>query len=98
TAMNLVRRGLIAFDVAGSVPAGSTITSAQLQLSMSLTIAGPIDVSLHRALADWGQGTSFSTAGGGGMGAPATPGDATWTLRFFPATPWTNPGGDFATT
>src|SRR5207237_6519861 len=33
---------------------------------------------------------------GGGQGAPATSGDATWVHRFFDTTKWTTPGGDFA--
>ena len=30
------------------------------------------------------------------MGAPSTPGDATWIHTFFDTGAWTNPGGDFA--
>ncbi|MCY3001167.1 MAG: DNRLRE domain-containing protein [Planctomycetota bacterium] len=88
------RRGLLYFDIAGSVPAGSLITRADLRLHMSQTIAGPVDVRLHRALADWGEGTSMGSGGEGGGGAVTT-GDATWTRRFHPSTPWTTAGGDF---
>jgi hypothetical protein len=35
---------------------------------------------------------------GGGQGAAATPGDATWTFRFFQTLQWATPGGDFAGT
>src|SRR5258708_765354 len=34
------RRALLAFDVAGSVPAGSTITGAQLGMRVTMSIAG----------------------------------------------------------
>ena len=50
---------------------------------------------LHRATADWGEGTSVSLAG---IGAPATPGDATWLHTFFPDDTWLSPGGDFVAT
>ena len=92
----VIRRGLIAFDVAGEIPAGSTIVNASLTLNMSITnlAAGPRTVSLHRVLADWGEGTSDSLGGEGG-GAASTPGDATWIHRFFSTTFWASSGGDF---
>lgn len=52
------RRGLIAFDIAGSVPAGATINSVSLMLNMSRTTSGPQNVGLHQVLSDWGEGTS----------------------------------------
>jgi len=93
----LIRRGLIAFDVAGEIPAGSTILSASLTLNMSRTnlAAGPRTVSLYRVLADWGEGTSDPFGGGEGGGAPSTPGDATWIHRFFDFNFWLSSGGDF---
>ncbi|MHC4093483.1 MAG: hypothetical protein ACYSVY_24955, partial [Planctomycetota bacterium] len=48
--------------------------------------------SLHRVLADWGEGES---SGSGGTGAPTEPGDATWIHRFYPDVFWASPGGDF---
>jgi hypothetical protein len=93
-----IRRGVVAFDVAAAVPAGSTITSAQLVLSMVQTISGPETVDLHRLTADWGEGTTNATSGGGGGGAPATTGDATWLHTFYPGSFWTVAGGDFAAT
>ncbi len=95
------RRGLLAFDVAGSVPAGATIVETEMVLHMSLGVPGDYDFALHRLLADWGEGTSNSSSGpqgsgaGGGMGAPATPGDATWENTFYPNQFWTQLGGDF---
>jgi len=98
TAMGELRRGVLAFDIAGSVPAGSTITGVTLSMNMSrtpLSVAYPVE--LHKLLADWGEGTSMAS-GGEGDGAPATPNDATWRHRFFDTIFWTNEGGDFSAT
>ena len=93
---NRLRRSLFAFDVANAIPAGSTIDSAVLRILQLDAAPGlsSITVDIHRVLADWGEGTSSA---GGGTGAPPTPGDATWTLRFWPtfATAWSTPGGDY---
>jgi spore coat protein A len=90
----LTRRALIGFDVAGAVPAGSTINSVTLTLYQSRSRTTDETVRLYRVLADWGEGTSIG-AGEEGQGAPATAGDATWTHRIWPTTTWTTPGGDF---
>lgn len=95
-----IRRGLIAFDIAGSVPSGATILSVTLTLNMSQQpgfAGGPEAITLHRALADWGEGTSIA-AGNEGGGASASAGDATWLHRSFNTSFWTAPGGDFAAT
>ncbi|MBI5364039.1 MAG: DNRLRE domain-containing protein [Planctomycetes bacterium] len=97
TAQSAKRRALVKFDVASAIPAGSTIVSAALVLNMSQSAVGPVDVRLHRVLASWGEGASNAT-GQEGTGTTAQAGDATWTMRFFPGTPWTTPGGDFAAT
>jgi hypothetical protein len=94
TGAGLIRRGLVAFDVAGAIPPGSVIISAALTLHMSRSTSGPQPVALHRLLADWGEGTS-SAAGEGGMGGAATTGDATWLHTFFDSHFWTTPGGEF---
>ena len=97
------RRGLLAFDIAGSIPAGSTITSVQLTMYMSRSKQGSDPVDLHRALTDWGEGASDASAEEG-AGAPATDNDATWRYTFYdtgnpPGSPaWTSLGGDFAPT
>jgi spore coat protein A len=88
------RRALIAFDVGSAVPAGSTIQSAQLLLSMSRSRASDNTIEVHRLTAAWGEGTSNASGNEGG-GAPAADGDATWSNRRWPDTLWTNPGGDF---
>src|SRR6266481_9542274 len=48
TAMGELRRGVLAFDIAGSIPAGSTITGVTLSLNMSKTpLDDPRTVELH---------------------------------------------------
>jgi len=89
------RRGVVAFDVAGTIPPGSTITAVTLTMNMSMTPAGAETVELHKLLADWGEGTSHAPMGEGD-GAPATPNDATWRHRFFDTIFWTTEGGDFS--
>jgi hypothetical protein len=90
-----IRRGLIAFDIAGSVPAGATITGVSLSMRDVQGLNGDQTVSLHRLTQDWGEGGSNSTG-------PAAHGDATWLYRFFEAgnpgasPTWTVPGGDYA--
>ncbi len=95
--MGELRRGVLAFDIAGSVPPGSTITAVSLSMNMSMTPAGALTVELHKLLADWGEGTSHAPMGEGD-GAPATPNDATWRHRFFDTIFWTTQGGDFSAT
>ncbi len=95
TNQGAIRRGLIAFDIASAIPAGSVIEDVTLNFNVSKTNFGG-NQSLHRLLADWGEGTS--NAGSAGFGALATEGDATWLNTFFSATnpaSWTTPGGDF---
>jgi hypothetical protein len=87
------RRGVIAFDIAANIPAGSRIDSASLTLHMSRTMAGPVMISLHRCGAHWGEGDSIAS-GNEGQGAPAAPNDATWLHTFYDTTFWSHPGGD----
>ena len=95
--MGELRRGVLAFDVAGTIPAGSTITAVSLTMNMSMTPTGARTVELHKLLADWGEGTSHAPMGEGD-GAPATLNDATWRHRFFDSDFWTTQGGDFSAT
>ena len=98
TGMNELRRGVLAFDIAGNVPSGSTITAVSLSVNMSRTPTNTAyAVELHKLLADWGEGTSVAP-GEEGDGAPATPNDATWRHRFFDTTFWSTQGGDFSAT
>lgn len=99
TRVGPARRALLAFDVAANVPAGATIDEVTLTLHLSRSdLAGTTTVSLHRLLADWGEGAS-DAVGEEGTGDLAEAGDATWTERFFaamPAAPWATAGGDLA--
>lgn len=93
-----IRRGLVAFDIAASIPAGSTVTAVSLTMRDVMGQNGDPTITLHRVRQEWGSGTSFQN---GGQGAPATAGDSTWLYRFFdPDVPaaspvWSTPGGDF---
>ncbi len=94
-----LRRALVAFDVAGNVPANSTITGATLSLYCSRTnpANSTVLINLHRVLAAWGEGTS-DAGDPGGAGTAATTGDATWLHTFYNTSLWTNVGGDFDAT
>ena len=91
------RRALMAFDVAGNVPDGATITDSELTLNMNKTVSGGHDTSLHRVLRDWGEGGS-NASGQEGQGTSAQTGDATWDHASFSSSDWTTPGGDFIDT
>lgn len=93
-----VRRALVEFDVATAVPAGATIQSASLQMSVTYNPTNPIGgqtVTLRRVLREWGEGT---TNGPIGPGIAAAVGDATWNHAVSATTNWTSPGGDFTST
>ena len=94
-----IRRGVVAFDIAGSIPAGGRVTSATLTLHLSRepALGAPESLELRRLLADWGEGTSDAPANEGGGGA-AAPGDATWVHAFSGTVFWNSPGGDFVQT
>jgi hypothetical protein len=86
------RRGLIRFDVAAALPTGVIVTRAELRLVLTPSNPEPRLIGVHRVGSDWGEGDSSS---GGGSGAPATPGDATWLHTFYDTDFWASPGGDF---
>ncbi|MBM4108171.1 MAG: DNRLRE domain-containing protein [Phycisphaerae bacterium] len=94
TRLGEVRRAVLRFDL-GGIPAGSTIESARLVLTMDRTGTPGAGFALHRLLADWGEGAS-NAGDPGGLGAAAAPGDATWLHRSFSDVFWTIAGGDFA--
>lgn len=99
------RRALLKFDVAAGVPPGADITAARLRFVINragIGSGGTDPATLHRLSADWGEGAS-ATSGGGGT--QATPEDATWSYRFYgnpgagiPRQPWSVAGGDFVAT
>lgn len=87
------RRGLVYFAVSDSLALSAVIDSVELRLNVdNAPNSIPQNVSIHRVLASWGEGTSNST---GGAGAASTDGDATWIHRFYPGDFWSAPGGDF---
>jgi hypothetical protein len=90
-----IRRALLHFDVAGSIPVGARIDEVRLDLSVSRAesaLAAP--AQLRRLLADWGE--AGSNAGErAGQGTQVQPGDTTWTLRFHPVLTWSVAGGEF---
>jgi hypothetical protein len=91
-----IRRAVLHFSLDGVVPAGVVVESVALALHVASapdTVAN--EFALHRLARDWGEGAS---AGGGGSGAPASTGDATWLHAFFSSVAWTSAGGDFAAT
>ena len=98
TGQGYIRRAVLAFDIAGSIPSGSTITSVSLSMHLSRGGSNGIrTIELHKLLADWGEGTSVAS-GQEGQGAPATTNDATWRHRFYNTIFWTTQGGDFSAT
>jgi hypothetical protein len=98
TAMGYLRRGVLAFDIGGHIPPGSTVLAVSLSMNMSRTALDTARiVELHKLLADWGEGTS-NADNEEGQGAPAMPNDATWRHRFYDTIFWTTQGGDFSAT
>ena len=94
---NTSRRGVLAFDIAGNLPAGATISHVTLTLHMSRTIADAEDVELHLLTSDWGEGASDAPGQEGGGDSSQT-NDATWIHTFYNNSNWTTSGGDFAST
>ena len=98
TTQNLTRnRGLFRFDVAGSIPAGSLITSASLTLEVIKQPADGYtfaDFGLYRLLQSWGEGDKTSPTNGlnPGSGSAATAGEATWFYRYAFTNAWSAPG------
>ena len=74
-----LRRAVVEFDVAGSIPAGAVIDSVQLTMYCDKVAQNAsFNVALHRLLSEWGEGTSNTGNSQQGRGEPATPNDATW--------------------
>jgi hypothetical protein len=87
-----VRRTLLHFDVAGALPRGAVVESASLILFMWPSNPESRELRLHRVLADWGEGASSASGGGG---ATSEPGDATWLHTFYDRQLWVRGGGQF---
>jgi hypothetical protein len=87
-------RGLLLFNLQGSVPAGAIIQSVSLQLTVENTPnrAANSIFDLNALTASWGEGTGADRGG-----SPAGPNAATWLNRLGTSgAPWINPGGDFS--
>jgi spore coat protein A len=94
-----VRRAVLAFTITGNIPAGSTINSVQLTLYVDkVGQTAAFNVSLHRLLAGWGEGTSNTGNSKQGQGELPTTGDATWHHTFYPSQFWSLPGSDYSLT
>src|SRR5689334_10716404 len=102
------RRALLAFDIAGKLPAGAIIQGVQLTLTLGQVAGsggggggGSRTVDLFHVTRNWGEGTAQASnppsdgVGSQGQGVAAGPGDATWNAAMFGSTAWTTPGGDF---
>lgn len=87
-----IRRALLRFDVAGALPDRAIIESVSLVLYASPANPAPADLRLYRVQADWGEGPSSASGGGG---RPAEPGDATWIHTFYDFALWNHRGGQF---
>ncbi len=90
----LKRRGVVRFDVS-SIPSAALIQEANLQLYCNQAAGAAVNVIVHRGAATWGEGTTQGT-GNESSGGAATVNSATWLHRFYNATFWATPGGDFA--
>jgi hypothetical protein len=98
-------RALLCFNLSGSIPAGSTVTSATLSMDVVRQPSAGLGISffdLRRVFQPWGEGAQVpADPNSPGLGAPAAPGEATWNSRFAGGAPWSVPGGqagvDFST-
>ncbi|MCI0409468.1 MAG: DNRLRE domain-containing protein, partial [Acidobacteria bacterium] len=94
-----VRRAVLAFDIAGNIPAGATINGVQLTLYVDkVKQTTNFNTGLYRLLSNWGEGTSNTGNNQQGRGEPATTNDATWHHTFYPGQFWSIPGGDYSLT
>jgi uncharacterized repeat protein (TIGR01451 family) len=92
----LAMRGVTEFNVAGSIPAGATITSVTLTVWVDLTFSNSTpSVELHKLTSNWGEGASSPPGFMPPFGTAQT-GDATWDHTFYLNQYWKTPGGDFS--
>ena len=92
------RRAVLHFDVASTIPAGSRVLSARLELTVQTSASPlPLQTDVHRLTQAWSEGTSVAP-GGQGNGGPAVIGDATWLHTSYQTSFWNTPGGDFVAT
>ncbi len=96
---DLIRRGLLQFDVFSAIPVGATITNARLTLNITQANGGDRVVTVNRAMNSWTTGASDPT-GTESSGAPALLNDTTWLYRTANGAggglAWDNVGGDYS--
>lgn len=87
------RRGLLKFDIAGSVPVGAIIDSVSLSLAIvGGNVSNGSDFDLFASLKDWNEGT-----GSGNNGVSADTSEVTWTSNMHMMSTWAAPGGQAGT-
>ncbi|HXI04197.1 MAG TPA: DNRLRE domain-containing protein [Candidatus Saccharimonadales bacterium] len=89
---NSIRRALICFDLSAALPREAKIEHVALRFQMTPSNPAPRTIHLHRVLAEWGEGESAASGGGG---ATAGTGDVTWIHTFWNTAFWEHPGGQF---
>ena len=90
-----VRRGLIRFDLQGLSPGENPLvatSAAVVFVNTTESNVEPREYRLHRVLADWSEGPSIASGGGG---VPSVVGDATWIHASYPDVFWMHSGGQF---
>ncbi len=91
-----VRRTLMRFDVS-AIPLEAVIDGVELSVEIGQVPLQPPTggtATLHRVLADWGEGES-NAPGPEGQGTSPQSMDATWAHRFYNTVFWGAQGGDF---
>lgn len=88
------RRAVVRFDVAAAIPAGATVESATLSLTVDRTPnSSGFTTELRSLQASWNEGPSVAPALGG-EGVEAVAGDVTWCDRELGTAEWGAGGGD----
>lgn len=87
-------RGLVRFDVASTVPSGSTILDVVLTMNLGETDGTTATVGVAPVSRAWGEAGS-DAPGNEQTGTSAAPFDATWQFAFYDGSAWDTPGGDF---
>ena len=72
TSVGWRHRSVLKFDFS-SIPAGSTINSVSLSLSLDRAHGGSMATTVHRVSASWGEGASNAGNASNGAGAVAMP-------------------------
>jgi spore coat protein A len=92
-----MRRALLKFDIAGTIPPGAVINSVTLTIDVNRSGDNQdATMTLHPVATDWGEGTvNCDSVRGGGQGIDAGTGDATWLDAMFQQVSWASAGGDY---